>query len=63
MPQTAAILLKDLRFGWRKNLPEVLHIADLEVPRGERIFIGGASGSGKSTLLALLAGVNLPTQG
>ncbi|MCG7904382.1 MAG: ABC transporter ATP-binding protein [Candidatus Thiodiazotropha lotti] len=63
MPQTAAILLKDLRFGWRKNLPEVLHIADLEVPRGERIFIGGASGSGKSTLLALLAGVNLPTRG
>ncbi|MCG8011752.1 MAG: ATP-binding cassette domain-containing protein, partial [Candidatus Thiodiazotropha weberae] len=63
MPQTAAILLKDLRFGWRKNLPEVLHIPELEVPRGERIFIGGASGSGKSTLLALLAGVNLPTRG
>jgi putative ABC transport system ATP-binding protein len=63
MPQTVVIQVKDLRFGWRKDLPEVLHIPDLEVPRGERIFIRGASGSGKSTLLALLAGVNLPTGG
>jgi putative ABC transport system ATP-binding protein len=63
MPQTAAIEVKDLRFGWRKDLPEVLHIPDLQVACGERIFIRGASGSGKSTLLALLAGVNLPTSG
>jgi putative ABC transport system ATP-binding protein len=41
----------------------VLHIPELEVMSGERIFIRGASGSGKSTLLALLAGVNLPTSG
>ncbi|WP_316367799.1 ABC transporter ATP-binding protein [Candidatus Thiodiazotropha sp. CDECU1] len=63
MAQTAAIEVKDLRFRWRKELPEVLHIDALEVARGERIFIRGASGSGKSTLLALLAGVNLPTGG
>jgi putative ABC transport system ATP-binding protein len=63
MPQAAAILLKNLRFGWRKDLPEVLHIPELEVPSGERIFIRGPSGGGKSTLLALLAGVNLPTAG
>ena len=63
MPQTAAIRVKDLRFGWRRDLPEVLHIPDLQVARGERIFIRGASGSGKSTLLALLAGVALPLQG
>ncbi|MCU7829536.1 MAG: ABC transporter ATP-binding protein [Candidatus Thiodiazotropha sp. (ex Myrtea sp. 'scaly one' KF741663)] len=63
MPQTAAIQLTDLRFGWRKDLPEVLHIPELEVFSGERIFIRGPSGSGKSTLLALLAGVNLPTSG
>ncbi|MEW8397746.1 MAG: ABC transporter ATP-binding protein [Candidatus Thiodiazotropha sp.] len=63
MPQTAAIEVKNLRFRWRKALPEVLRIETLEVARGERIFIRGASGSGKSTLLALLAGVNLPTGG
>lgn len=60
---TPAVQVKDLRFRWRKDLPEVLHIPELEVACGERIFIRGASGSGKSTLLALLAGVNLPTSG
>ncbi|MET0005991.1 MAG: ABC transporter ATP-binding protein [Candidatus Thiodiazotropha sp.] len=63
MPQTAAIQITDLRFGWRKDLPEVLYIPELEIFSGERIFIRGASGSGKSTLLSLLAGVNLPTSG
>lgn len=63
MTQTTAVQVKDLRFGWRRDLPEVLHIPHLEVACGERIFIRGASGSGKSTLLALLAGVNLPTSG
>ncbi len=66
MPQTAvtpAIEIDNLRFKWRPNLPEVLHIPGLEVARSEHIFIRGASGSGKSTLLALLAGVNLPTSG
>ncbi|OOZ42797.1 ABC transporter ATP-binding protein [Solemya elarraichensis gill symbiont] len=63
MQQTAAIKARNLRFGWRKNLPEVLHIPELEVARGERIFIRGSSGSGKSTLLALIAGVNRPSSG
>lgn len=63
MSQTAAVHIKDLRFSWRSDLPEVLHIPEFEVSSGERIFIRGASGSGKSTLLSLLAGVNLPTQG
>jgi putative ABC transport system ATP-binding protein len=63
MPQINAIEVDNLRFAWRRDLPEVLHIPRLEVARGERIFIRGASGSGKSTLLALLAGVNLPTGG
>jgi putative ABC transport system ATP-binding protein len=63
MSQTTAIELSDLRFRWRKELPEVLHIPEFEVSSGERVFIRGASGSGKSTLLSLLAGVNLPTSG
>ncbi|MCU7883606.1 MAG: ABC transporter ATP-binding protein [Candidatus Thiodiazotropha sp. (ex Lucinoma annulata)] len=66
MPQTAstpAVQVNNLHFRWRKDLPEVLQIPELEVARGEHLFIRGASGSGKSTLLALLAGVNLPTSG
>jgi len=63
MPETTVVEVKDLRFSWRRDLPEVLHIPDFKVARGERIFICSASGSGKSTLLALLAGVNRPTSG
>ncbi|MET0013139.1 MAG: ABC transporter ATP-binding protein [Sedimenticola sp.] len=60
---TPALQIRDLRFRWRPDLPEVLQIRELTVAHGERIFIRGASGSGKSTLLALLAGVNLPSGG
>ena len=63
MSLTPAILIQDMRFRWRRDLPEVLHIPELEVNQGERVFVQGASGSGKSTLLSLLAGVNLPTGG
>ncbi|MCC5600201.1 cell division ATP-binding protein FtsE [Nostoc favosum] len=37
--------------------------ANLEVKKGEFLFITGPSGSGKSTLLKLLYGQELPTQG
>ncbi|GAB1540873.1 cell division ATP-binding protein FtsE [Scytonema sp. NUACC21] len=36
---------------------------NLEVKKGEFLFITGASGSGKSTLLKLLYGDEIPTQG
>lgn len=60
MPQARAVRVSELRFRWRRDLPEVLYIPELTVARGERIFIRGPSGSGKSTLLSLLAGVSLP---
>lgn len=63
MAQIPVIQVRDLHFKWRRDLPQVLHIPELDVMQGERIFIRGASGSGKSTLLSLLAGVNLPTHG
>ena len=58
----AAVLLRDTRFSYRAGV-EVLHIPELEVVRGERVFINGPSGSGKTTLLGLLAGVLRATSG
>lgn len=58
-----AVEVSNLHFRWRADLPEVLHIAALQIARGERVFIQGSSGSGKSTLLSVLAGVNLPDIG
>ena len=66
MAQTAspssAIDLEDIRFSYR-GAPETLHVPELRVGSGERLFLMGASGSGKSTLLALIGGVLTPAAG
>lgn len=60
--RTLALRTRDLSFCWHKRqLP--LHFPDLELARGEHLFLEGASGSGKSTLLALLCGLQRPESG
>jgi len=41
----------------------VLSELDLQIARGELVFISGPSGSGKTTLLRLMAGLEQPTAG
>lgn len=57
------IQVDDLQFAWHKDQSLTLDIGQLELMRGERLFVAGNSGSGKSTLLSLLAGVLMPQQG
>jgi ABC-type lipoprotein export system ATPase subunit len=54
-------LHRSYRIG-RKSI-EVLHGIDLEIHRGERVFLCGPSGAGKTTLLYTLAGLEHPERG
>lgn len=58
-----AIQIEQLRFRWPKQSHDTLVIDQLQVAKGEHLFIQGASGSGKSTLLNLLSGVLQPQSG
>ncbi|MGH8255800.1 MAG: ABC transporter ATP-binding protein [Steroidobacteraceae bacterium] len=46
-----------------KQVIEVLHQLDLEIPSGEFLALMGPSGSGKTTLLNLIGGLDRPTEG
>lgn len=46
-----------------KKRIEVLHGIDLEIMRGEKVFLCGPSGAGKTTLMYILAGLEQPEQG
>lgn len=57
-----AVCARELSFGHGDG-PSVLDLPNLDVARGERLFVCGPSGSGKSTLLDLLAGIHAPRSG
>ncbi len=59
---TPAIEARGLRFAYPSG-PEVLHIPDFRLERGQHAFLYGPSGSGKTTLLGLIAGVLEVQQG
>jgi ABC-type lipoprotein export system ATPase subunit len=63
--QDVMIQTVDLHRGYRigRKSIEVLHGIDLEIRRGERVFLCGPSGAGKTTLLYTLAGLERPERG
>ncbi|MBK1790556.1 ABC transporter ATP-binding protein [Persicirhabdus sediminis] len=65
MNQPAWIVAKDVHRSYQlaKKSVEVLHGVDLEIGRGEKVFLCGPSGAGKTTLMYTLAGLEAPQQG
>ncbi|SHO54844.1 ABC transporter ATP-binding protein [Vibrio quintilis] len=61
--QNCVISLKDTKFQWPGDSSPVIDISDLEVQKGEHLFVKGPSGCGKSTLLSLLTGINTARSG
>ena len=54
-----AVVVSDLSFRYRRDLPLVLTGASLEVPRGARCLVVGANGAGKTTLLRIIGGKHM----
>jgi putative ABC transport system ATP-binding protein len=51
------------RYQRGKQVVEVLHELNLEMPPGEFLALMGPSGSGKTTMLNLIGGLDKPTEG
>lgn len=65
MPEDVHLRARGLHKKFRLGATElqILRGVDLDVKRGERVFLCGASGAGKSTLLYTLAGLEQPSSG
>jgi iron complex transport system ATP-binding protein len=63
MTATAAVSLRDLRFGYGREGPEVLRSLSLDIPAGTTTAVLGPNGCGKTTLLHLVLGWLAPRSG
>ena len=57
------IELRDVTFGYDRNLPPILKHFSLKIKAGEHIAFVGPSGCGKSTVLSLVSGLYEPWEG
>ena len=57
------IELRDVTFGYDRNLPPILNHFSMKIKTGERIALVGPSGCGKSTMLSLVSGLYEPWEG
>ena len=57
------IELRDVTFGYDRNLPPILKHFSLKIKAGERIAFEGPTGCGKSTVLSLVSGLYEPWEG
>lgn len=62
-PRDASIELRDVRFRYAQDTPDVLHGLNLRIAPGSMVALIGASGSGKTTLVRLIARFFDVTQG
>ncbi len=58
---SVSLQLKNIKFSYDQTA--ILDISELQVKKGEVVFLFGPSGSGKSTLLELFAGILKPQSG
>lgn len=59
----ARIELRDVRFRYAPNEPEILRGINLIIEPGEMVAFVGASGGGKTTLMKIMMGLLTPTYG
>jgi len=59
---SSAVVMQDVSFGYEARAP-IMHVKELQIEKGKRVFLHGSSGSGKTTLLGLISGVLLPQRG
>lgn len=63
LPFMKNISIKNISFGYNKDIPLVLKNINIEIQKGDRIGFIGSTGSGKSTLLDIIMGLLEPTEG
>lgn len=65
MTSSPIISARNLHQSYRlgKKTIEVLHGVDLDITKGEKVFLCGPSGAGKTTLMYTLAGLETPQTG